>query len=144
MTNLETALETATATVRMDEPCLGLAEINRQSPGSRGWRRYQILKVVRADMPVTCEIDLGPAEDFAADQFQIPSGVKDETTGHWFIAHTVGELRSIADQNREKPSMSAEVEPSDLITGYYDQLEQKSLQTRRISVDGPYHRKWRN
>jgi hypothetical protein len=137
-------LETATTVVQMDEPCLVLAEVNRQSPGSRGWRRYQILKVVRDDMPVTCEIDLGPAASFKADQVQIPSGVKDEQTGRWTIQHTVEELRHIADQFRAQPSMSDEIEPRDLIQGYYDQLDQKARQASGISVSGPHGRKWRN
>jgi hypothetical protein len=137
-------LETATTVVQMDEPCLVLAEVNRQSPSSRGWRRYQILKVVRDDMPVTCEIDLGPAASFKADQVQIPSGVKDEQTGRWTIQHTVEELRHIADQFRAQPSMSDEIEPRDLIQGYYDQLDQKARQASGISVHGPHGRKWRN
>ena len=138
------SLETEHALIQMDEPCLLLHEMNMQSPDSSGFRRYQFLDVVRKDERLRCRIDLGPAGNFKADQFQIPSGVKDEITGRWDIMHTVAELREMADQWRDRPPMSAQEEPSDLIMGYYDQLEQKYLAQEFISVDGPHIRVWRN
>lgn len=87
-----------------DEPCLGLYEINLQSPGNRGWRRYQIIHVMRGDKPAEYRRDMGSAKKFKAPQLRIPGGAMDETTGRFYIEHTVGELREIADDMRAHPT----------------------------------------
>jgi len=92
----------ATTHYSKDEPCLGLYEMNLQSAGSKGFHRYQILNVIRADKVAECRIDLGPAKKFKADQFRIPGGVIDPKTGKGEILHTVGELRDIADKLRSR------------------------------------------
>ncbi len=90
--------------VRFDEPCLGLFELNYQSPGSRGFRRYQISLVVRDDKIYEYRKDMGKAKKFkGVDQIRIPGGVRDKATGKIAIAHTVGQLMDIADQLRAKP-----------------------------------------
>jgi hypothetical protein len=93
-----------------DEPCFTLAEVNLQSPGSRGWRRYQVVYVVRNDRLAEHQIDLGPAKKFKADQFRIPGGVQDKKTGHVEIVHTVGELQDMADYMRAQTPWRA-IEP---------------------------------
>jgi len=89
--------------VLLDEPCLGLYEMNLQSPGSRGFRRYQIIHVMRGDKPAEIRRDLGAAKSVKANQFRIPGGARDETTGTFHIEHTVGELIDIADYMRNEP-----------------------------------------
>jgi len=86
--------------VTEDEPCLGLYEMNLQSPNSRGFHRYQIIFVMRGDKPAEYRRDMGLAKNFKADQLRVLGGVKDDVTGKFYIEHTVGELREIADQRR--------------------------------------------
>ena len=83
-----------------DEPCMGLYEMNLQSPHSRGFHRYQIIYVMRGDKPAEYRKDMGLAKNFKADQLRVLGGVKDDMTGKFYIEHTVGELRYIADQRR--------------------------------------------
>jgi len=78
------------------EPCLGLAEINRQAPDNSGLHRYRIITVIREDKEVICEQDLGLSKDFTVDQFNIPGGAREGKGG--FICHNVGELVKIAEQ----------------------------------------------
>ena len=88
-----------TTYVKSDEPCLGLYELNYQSPGSKGFRRYQIALVMRGDkgdQPAEYRKDLGTAKKFkGVDQFRIPGGVR-LPSGRYDICHTVGELMDIA------------------------------------------------
>jgi len=74
--------------------------MNLQSPGSRGFHRYQIIYVMRGNKPAEYRRDMGLAKDFKADQLRILGGVKDDVTQRFYIEHTVGELREIADQRR--------------------------------------------
>ena len=90
--------------VLLDEPCLGLYELNLQSPGSRGFHRYQIIQVMRGDKPTEMRRDLGVAKKWKVNQFRIPGGARDETTGKFYIEHNVGELVDIADYMRTHPS----------------------------------------
>jgi len=85
-----------------DEPCLGLYEMNLQSPGSKGFHRYQIIYVMRDDKPTEYRKDMGLSKWFKHDQFRIPGGAFDN--GRYWIEHTVAELMEIADQLRFKPS----------------------------------------
>lgn len=95
-------LTLATTFVSMDEPCLNLTELHQQSPGSRGWRRYQVLIVMRGDRPAEFRTDMGPAERFKDVQpFRVLGGAVDEQTGRFHIEHTVGELIDIANFLRE-------------------------------------------
>ena len=93
--------------VLIDEPCLGLYEMNMQSPGSRGFHRYQIIQVMRGDKPREYRRDLGLAKNIKANQFRIPGGAIDEVTGRVYIEHTVGELVDIAEYMRGRPSFDA-------------------------------------
>lgn len=93
-----------TNVVTEDEPCLGLAELIRQSPGNKGFHRYQIIHVMRGDKVVEYQKDMGAAEDFANyDSFNIPGGAYDEHGKLW-IEHNVGELVQIAEQLRGNPA----------------------------------------
>ncbi len=81
-----------------DEPCMGLFELNLQSPGSKGVRRYQIIQVMRDDKPAEYREDMGLAADCKADQLRILGGVMID--GRFYIEETVGRLRQIANQLR--------------------------------------------
>ena len=93
-----------TCFVEESEPCLGLFEMNLQSPGNRGWHRYQILYVMRGDSPSEFRKDMGLARKFKANQFRIPGGAWDEITDRYYVEHTVGELVEMANDMREFPS----------------------------------------
>lgn len=97
------ALYQGTDYVKKDEPCLALYELNLQSPGSRGFHRYQIIHVIRNDKPTEFRKDLGLAKKTDIGQFRIPGGVIDEKTRRIYIEHSVGELMDIADYLRSKP-----------------------------------------
>ena len=86
-------LEADGIAISYDEPALSLWEGNLQSPGNRGWHRYQIIRVIRKDRPATYREDLGIMEAFAADQFYIPGGVI-----HLKNGNTVAIPESIPDQ----------------------------------------------
>ena len=91
-------LRYGTSWIQPDEPCLGLYEINLQSP--KGWRRFQIIHVMRGDKPAEYRRDMGAAKSFKADQLRVLGGAKDEVTGRFYVEHTVGELVDIADWRR--------------------------------------------
>lgn len=95
-------LKRGTHFVINDEPCFGLSEINQMAPDNSAWHRYQLIEVVRDDRIATYRKDMGLAKDFTADQFTIPGGAIDK--GKIYIEHTVGELKDIAFQLRERPS----------------------------------------
>lgn len=127
--------------VSMDEPCIGLCEMNLPSglPGG-GIRRYQIIYVVRDDKRAEFKRDLGPAKKFRADQFRIPGAVIDDTTRRVTILHTVGQLVEIANRMREiKPQREIHPTP-DLWGQLRRQNEEKVLLRRRASQFGPYLR----
>jgi len=89
-----------------DEPCLQLSEVILQSPGNKGFRRYQVINVIReGDRLAEYRKDLGKAKKFkGVDQFRIPGGVA-TAEGRYDILHTVGELIDIADGLRKGSMM---------------------------------------
>jgi hypothetical protein len=125
-----------TTVVSMDEGCWSLKESNEQSPGSRGWRRYQIIRVIRGDALAEFRRDLGPARKFKTDQFAIPGGVVDETTGRFELLHTVGELYDMAEHLRTGKPRQAETPPTDLIGAYREQPERRALWRKKRSTFG--------
>jgi len=85
-----------------DEPCLGLFEIHEQSLGSHGFHRYQIIYVMRGDKPAEYRLDMGLVKDhwLDVDSFRIPGGAYNEETDKFYVEHTVGELREMAESLR--------------------------------------------
>ena len=74
-----------------DEKAVALYEMHLQSPGSRGFRRYQIIHVIRGDVVCEWRKDMGPAKNFrGVNQIRIPS----------FLEYTVDELKGIANEMR--------------------------------------------
>ena len=130
--------------VRSDEPCFELREIVRQAPGSKGWRRVQIITVVRNDHLVEYAQDLGARDAFTAMEFRIPGGVQDERSGRIHILHTVAELRDVAERQRNGLFPPPEIESSDLVTGYHDHMDQRRRYAKRASSFGPHQRTERN
>lgn len=127
--------------MKQDEPCLLLAELNLQSPGSRGFHRYQILVVVRDDRPAEFRLDLGPVT--GDEQFRVMGCIEEKR--HIEVLHTVAELREIANHLRERRSgWSKQIEPTDLVQGYHDYMEELPLVLRHTSVSGPLLTKSRN
>jgi len=94
----------ATQWIDFNEPAFRLREMNLQAPNGTGWHRYQIISVVRDDRLAEYQEDLGPREDFSADEFEIPGGVWDSLTGKGEILHTVAELRAYAAAHRQEGS----------------------------------------
>lgn len=126
-----------TTRVSPDEPCLLLTEQVLQRPGSRGWRRFQILHVMRGDTAAEYRKDMGPASKFkGVDSFRVPGGARDADTGRYYVEHTVGELRDVADALRDLPGPQPEPRSAQqMIQGYHDTKEQqRSRRVGRVSV----------
>lgn len=144
-----------TTVIQYDEPCLGLYEQDEQSPGSRGWRRYQRLFVVRGDRPAEFRRDLGASDTFLVTDpdgvqrripgLSIPAGFVSPQSGRIEALHTVGELIDIADRHRGGFMTPPEpVVPGDLIGGYHDAQEERRLWRRAQSSFGAAFRRQRN
>ena len=74
-----------------DEKALYLYEMHLQSPGSRGFHRYQIIHVPRDGVVCEWRKDMGSADNFKGiSQLRIPS----------YMEHTVDELKAIANELR--------------------------------------------
>lgn len=74
-----------------NEKAIALYEIHEQSPGSKGFHRYQIIQVPRNDVVCEWRKDMGSTKNFRGiNQLRIPS----------LMEHTVDELKAIADQLR--------------------------------------------
>ena len=73
-----------------DEKCWGLFELEFQSPGSKGFHRYQIIEVIRDGQVAEYRKDMGSTKKVRGDQFRIPC----------LLEHTVGEAQDIADWMR--------------------------------------------
>jgi hypothetical protein len=119
-----------------DEPCYFLMEELRQARDSRGFRRYQVLTVVRDDELVKARIDMGPAGDIMAKPLQILGGVKNPVTGKIEIFYTVAQMQEMAEQERNSPR-EQEPEPSDLIGKAFDEIEQRDWVKKGKKVFGP-------
>ena len=125
-----------TLVVSNDEPCFNLSEVHLQSPDCRGFRRYRILSVIRDDRVSEAWFDLGDARRFAAvPEFRIPGGLS-EPNGSITVLHTVGELVDVATEFHVGKVRPPDIEPTDLITGYYEQLDQKARWRRKESQFG--------
>jgi len=82
-----------TTTITGDEKAWGLYELNFQSPGSKGFHRYQIIQVPRDGVMCEWRKDLGRASKFkGVNQLRIPS----------FMVHSVDELMAIANASRHR------------------------------------------
>jgi hypothetical protein len=74
-----------------DEKAISLYEMHLQSPGSRGFHRYQIIHVPRNGVVCEWRKDMGLAKNYkGVNQLRIPS----------YMEHTVDELMAIADEMR--------------------------------------------
>ena len=116
-------LVSAAIEVHLDEPAFNLVEMNLQAPDSSGWRRYQIISVVRGQRLAEYREDLGAAKDFTADAFRIPGGVWEAATRRMEVLHSVGELREVAEAIRLGPTVRPEITPRDLVSEYHDHVD---------------------
>ena len=81
----------ATDKIFGDEKAIALYEMHLQSPGSRGFHRYQIIHVPRGDVVCEWRKDMGSAKNFKGiSQLRIPS----------YMEHTVDELMAMANELR--------------------------------------------
>jgi hypothetical protein len=99
-----TQLYPVVGSVRADDKCYGLYELDLQSPGNKGFHRYQIIVVPIGEQLYEYRRDMGLAKKFKAMQFRVPGAIRDEDTGRVEFVHTVGELMDIAEQLREIPA----------------------------------------
>ena len=107
---MPSGIAVGTNLISLDEPCFSLREEYQQAPDGKGFRRYQVIKVVRGDKIASFMHDMGPQKTHKADCFVIPGGVWDVTDGHGELLHTVGELRDIADRIREEQPKTGPIE----------------------------------
>lgn len=122
--------------VSMDEPCYFLAETNERTPDSKGVHRYQSITVIRNDQQVVCRRDLGPAANFDVEEFQIPGGATDPTTGRVYIEETVGRLIEIANILRERPREQTRPQNPNLIQVFRDQPDIRRRVRKKVSTFG--------
>ena len=74
-----------------NEKAIALFEIHEQSPGNKGFHRYQIIHVPRNGIVCEWRKDMGRADKFKGiSQLRIPS----------YMEHTVDELKAIATELR--------------------------------------------
>lgn len=93
MQTAESKLLGGTQFVLGNEACYRLSEVNLQSPGSRGFHRYQILRVIRNGQMTIYIEDMGLSKHINADPLII-FGCEDET---------VDRMKYMADQMRYTP-----------------------------------------
>ena len=108
--------------VHLDEPAFNLTEVNLQPPDNKGWRRFQIISVLRGDRLAEYREDLGPRDDFTADPFRIPGGVWDASIRRIEVVHSVGELREIAEAVRLGPTIRPDIPSRDLVGEFHDHM----------------------
>lgn len=128
------AMDAVTQTVVDDEPCFYLAELCLPTQNGKGFKRYQILRIVRDDRLVTAYVLLGPARRFRADQFTMLGGVVDEG-GRGHADHTVAEMQEWANELRSRPPRR-ELEPLDLQRAWQEAAEEKKRLRKRQSTYG--------
>jgi len=81
-----------TQTINGNERAFALYEINEQSPGSRGIRRYQVILVNRDGRLAEFRKDMGSSKQFkGVNQINIPA----------LWEHTCDELIALANELRE-------------------------------------------
>uniref|UniRef100_A0A6M3KCY5 Uncharacterized protein n=1 Tax=viral metagenome TaxID=1070528 RepID=A0A6M3KCY5_9ZZZZ len=91
-----------TTWISEEEPCLGLFEMNLQTPDYSGFHRYQIIYVMRGDAPAEYREDMGKESLWkGAEQIRIPGGAMED--GKYYVEETVGTLRQMASQLRVNP-----------------------------------------
>lgn len=117
-----------------DEPCLYLAERNLLSETGYTRYRYQILKVVRDDRTANAYVCLGKADDYTADELDIPGSIP-HGDGKYTLIHTVAELRGIAEDLRQEPPKEVEAPPMQEM--WWERADQKERFRTRESTFGP-------
>ena len=124
----------ATLEISYDELAYSLSELIQPSPLGAP-RRFQIILVIRDNDLAEYRIDLGPSSDFTAPEFRIPGGIVDEITGRGEILHTVGELKDIAIEMRERgvPTLPRR----DICQEFYDQQEENEKSAIGYTIFGP-------
>ena len=110
-------LDLVTLQASNDEPAYNYGEINRNG------RRMKVIQLKRGDRFPQYWEDMGPEEDFTASEFYIPAYIPSSYGIE--SAHTVGELLDIGNEMRETQIDKDRVHRSDLIQGYWDEMERK-------------------
>lgn len=120
LTVVSSKLLRGTNTVWSDEPCFQAGETNRVLPiAGAGLRRIQRIIVIRNDEQVEFLRDLGPAENFTAEQVGVIGHV-DLGGGHYEVLETVERVLAALDDWRAsgKEAVGEREEPPDFVKGY--------------------------
>jgi len=123
-TNDKGNLDLQTYHIYEDERCLDLCELERTPDGSSEKRRFQIITVLRGDLPVKFVRDLGASCQCKADQFWIRTGVVTDN-GKLEGLHSVGEATEIADGMRGEKYLYLNLPRTDLLARYKRELDMK-------------------
>lgn len=136
-------LKAVAETVSPDEMCFGLSEVNIvPGNGELGWRRVQKVFVNRGDRLAEHWVDMGPVSEWpSAEAFGVPAWVADPRTRKIEPLHTVGELRDVADVLRARHSEHPK--PSDLMSQWVEELDERQMKLRGLTTSGPYMTKVR-
>lgn len=120
-----------TLAVRENEKAWSLRELNLVRPPGFQRHRYQIITVNRDDALCEWWDDLGPAERFKGQEFDVPS----------LWEHSVAELRDIAASKRDDTTwvtfMDEQRADSTLIADFLNQVEEHWRVIYNRSVFGP-------
>jgi hypothetical protein len=138
-------LEGKTITIGPDEAALWLVEANQKSDDQKSERRVQIITVVRNDIngdqtAAFYQEDLGPADSFTCELFQIPGGQITKSRSGKIVKieswETVASIRSIAEDMHAHFTKPTYVElgigPQNLMDRYYEVAQEKARMIRRI------------
>lgn len=140
--------------IDLNEDAYVLYEIDHKTPDSKAFHRYRVVHVVRNDELAEYEWDMGDRDQFKVEGFCIPGGgfnqqhqmvylvgkpkqVPVGKKSYWF-EETVGSLIDAAEGIHKNPFDTSEIleNRTDLIEGYYDQIDRKQNRNKRQFANG--------
>lgn len=131
-------LDNPNSILLMDEPAYQVYETEQRSSITGALHRYQYMSVVRSDKLVAYRKDLGPASLYRSRKdFVYLAGYVDFKTGRGDTTYTVSELQDVADQMRDRPDGTEQIEPRNFMQELSDDLERVQLELRGITTSGP-------
>ena len=141
--------------IDLNEDAYVLYEIDHKTPDSKAFHRYRVVHVVRNDELAEYEFDMGNRDQFKVEGFCIPGGgfnqqhqmvylvgkpkqVPVGKKSYWF-EETAGSLIDAAEAIHKQGGFdTSEIleNRTDLIEGYYDQIDRKQNRNKRQFANG--------
>ena len=129
-----------------NDPCLHLWERDRFREGVLC--RVQFVRAMHGERMIETEAVLGQSDEFLALDFDIPGGIIHPSTGRITSYHSVAEIMFKAEGLRRRPHSDSMVEfletgPAEFAQALIQEIAEGELQLSKVSVVGPYVRKYR-